>query len=175
MSIGKLSKIWICSFVIVCALGFCATALPAETNPRGATSAQIGSARVEVKYGRPSLHGRDVLKLIEPGQLWRLGADAPATLESSTDLNFGGAHVPRGKHILLVRYIEPGVWSLVISKAPAIQYEPASRLAEALLRSERVTQSTEVLSIHLSDQHGKGEIAIAWGPYRLSGEFAPVR
>ncbi|HEX5481108.1 MAG TPA: DUF2911 domain-containing protein [Terriglobia bacterium] len=165
----------VCAFLVICLVGFCSPGLLAKTNPRGTTSIQIGGGHVEIEYGRPSLHGRDVLKLIEPGQLWRLGADAPTTLESSTDLNFGGTRISRGKHILLVRYSEPGVWSLVISKAPAIQYEPASRLAETLLRFERVTQSTEVLSIHLSKRRGKGEIAIAWGRYRLKGEFAPVR
>lgn len=161
--------------LILCLLVFCAPGSWAAANPRATASARIGSARVEIQYGRPSLHGRDVLKLIAPGQLWRLGADAPTTLESNTDLDVGGMRVPRGKHILLVRYIEPGVWSLVVSKEPAIQYVPSARLAEVLLRFERVRDPAEELSIHLSEQHGKGEIVITWGSYRLSGEFAPVK
>lgn len=163
------------AFLIIGLLVFCAPGLPAQSNPRGTTSVRIGSARVEIEYGRPSLRGRDVLKLIQPGQLWRLGADAPTTLESNTDLDVGGMRVPRGKHILLVRNIEPGVWSLVVSKEPAIQYVPNARLAEVLLRFERVRDPAEELSIRLSNQHGKGEIVITWGSYRLSGEFAPVK
>ncbi len=109
----------------------------AHGNERGAAKATIGGATVTIDYGRPRLKGRDLLKLIQPGALWRLGSDAPTTIESDADLDFGGTRVAKGKHILLAHYIEPGKWSLVVSSKPASQYDPGANAAVAKLRPTR--------------------------------------
>jgi Protein of unknown function (DUF2911) len=158
-----------------CAMGILAVGGWAKENPRETVRASFAGRPVLVEYGRPSLQGRDVLTLIEPGQLWRLGADAPTTVESQRDLEFGDVRVPKGKHILIVRCIEPGVWSLVVSAAPASNYSPSSRIAEVLMRFGQGQSQVEELAIHLSNSNGKGSIEIAWGPYRLSGQFVPAR
>jgi hypothetical protein len=167
---------WIAAIAVFCALAMVLTDGWAASSPRGVARASFGKAGVTVQYGRPSLLGRDVLNLIEPGQLWRLGADAPTTIQSDTALDFGdGVRVQRGKHILIVRYIRPGVWSLVFSKAPAIDYAPSTRLAETLMRFERTRTPVQELNIHLYSKNGKGLIQIAWGAYRLSARFVPAR
>ena len=147
----------------------------ARRSPRETVRARVAGCSISIEYGRPPLLGRDALKLIEPGQLWRLGADAPTTIDSSQALAFGGVRVPRGKHILLVRYIAPGVWSLVVSGAPAIDYAPDARLAEVLMHFEHLQNPVQQLNIHLSRQNKKGAIEIAWGTYRLSAQFVTAR
>jgi Protein of unknown function (DUF2911) len=158
-----------------CAMGIFVVAGWAKENPRATVRASFAGTAVLVEYGRPSLQGRDVLNLIEPGQLWRLGADAPTTIESHRALEFGGVRVPEGKHILIVRYIGPGLWSLVFSAAPAIDYAPSARIAEVLMRFERGQNPVQQLAIQLSNRKGKGTIEIAWGAYCLSAQFVPVR
>lgn len=158
-----------------CVMGVLAIGGWAVENPRETVRALFAGRVVLVEYGRPSLHGRDVLNLIEPGQLWRLGADAPTTIESPRALDFGGVRVPKGKHILIVRYIKPGLWSLVVSAAPAIDYAPSARIAEVLLRFEKTQTPVQQLAIRLSNTKGKGGIEIAWGAYRLSARFIPAR
>jgi Protein of unknown function (DUF2911) len=156
-------------------MGILAVAGWAKENPRGTAQAYFAGRPVLVEYGRPSLQGRNVLTLIEPGQLWRLGADAPTTIQSQRDLEFGEVRVPKGKHILIVRYIEPGLWSLVVSTDPAIDYSPSSRIAEVPMRFEQGQSPVQELAIHLSNRKGKGAIEIVWGAYRLSTQFAPAR
>lgn len=147
----------------------------AHGNDRGEAKATIGGARVSISYGRPALKGRDMLKQIQPGKLWRIGADAPTTVESDADLDFGGARVPKGKHVLLARYIEAGKWSLVVSSKDASHYEPSARIAEVPLELQEVKDPAEEVTIQLTNQGGHGVIEIAWGKTRLVGSFAAAK
>lgn len=151
-----------------------ATTARGAANPRGKATARVGRATVEIEYGRPSLRGRDVLDLIEPGQLWRLGADAPTTLRSEVALQFGAKVIPKGKYILLIRYLGPGLWSMVVSKRPAGDYDPASQVAEVLMRIEKRPTITEQLTIQIDSQTSEGSINIAWGHYLLIAHFSPA-
>jgi hypothetical protein len=115
-----------------------------------------------------------MLKQIQPGQLWRIGANAPTTLESDKGLNFGGTTVPKGKHILLARLVEPGKWTLVVSSKSVFQFEPSAKLAEIPLAFQEVSDSAELVTIQLTDKDGTGVIEIAWGKMRLSAYFKPA-
>jgi hypothetical protein len=142
---------------------------------RGEAKATIGNANVSVEYGRPSLKGRDMLKQMAVGSVWRIGADAATTIASDTDLDFGGTRVAKGKHILLARLAEPGKWSLIVSTKGAFQYEPSAKLAEVPLELQEAKESVEQLTINLANKNGKGVIEIAWGTSRLVGSFAPAK
>jgi hypothetical protein len=142
---------------------------------RGGAKATLGNANISIDYGRPSLKGRDPVKMLQPGQVWRIGADAPTTIESDVDLDFGGTKVLKGKHILLARLVEAGTWTLVASKKPYNQYEPGAKIAETPLELREENDSIELVTIRLSNKDGKGVIEIAWGKMRLTGSFAPAK
>lgn len=144
-------------------------------NEKGKAQAKVGNATVTIAYASPALKGRDVLKLIQPGHLWRLGADVPTTIESDADLDFGGVRVPKGKHILIARLIEPGKWALMVSSKPASQYEASDRIAEVPLELSEAGDSVEEMAIRLSSQGGHGVIEVAWGTHRLSAAFTEAR
>jgi len=150
------------------------SASKAHGNEHGSVKATINGAHISIDYGRPALKGRDMLKQIEPGQLWRIGADAPTTLESDKELNFGGTIVPKGKHILLARLVEPGKWTLVFSSKSVFQYDPSAKIAEVPLTLQEASDSVELVTLQLTDQGGTGVIEIAWGKMRLSASFKPA-
>ena len=147
----------------------------AHGQSRGAAKATIGSANVTIDYGRPALKGRDMLKMMPVGGVWRIGANEPTTITSDADLDFGGTRVPKGTHILLTRLAEPGKWSLVVSSKGAFQYEPTAKLAEAPMEVQEAKDSVEELTITLANKGGKGLIEIAWGTSRLTASFAPAK
>jgi hypothetical protein len=161
----------IVGFSALAALGFLIHASLAHGNDRGEVKATIGGARVTIDYGQPSLKGRDPLQMIQPGKVWRLGSEAPTTIESDKDLDFGGTKVPKGKHILLARYVESGKWTLVVSSQPANRFEPSAKIAEIPLTLQEMSVSVETLTLKLADKGGKGVIDIAWGKLRLAGSF----
>jgi hypothetical protein len=147
----------------------------AHGNERGNVKATIGSATVTVDYGRPTLKGRDLTKLIQPGGVWRIGSDAPTTIESDADLDFGGTRVPKGKHILLAQYLGPSKWSLVVSSKPATQYDSGAKLAEVPMEFDESRNAVEEVTIQLSAKGGQGVIEIAWGTMRLVGSFSVAK
>ena len=138
---------------------------------RGETKATIGKAHVTISYGRPALNGRDPLKMIQPGQPWRLGANAPTTIESDADLSFAGTTVPKGKHILLAMQDEAGKWWLIVSSKGGFDYEPSEKIAQAPMELSKSQDSVEKLEIRVIGKENGGTIEVAWGTLRLAAEF----
>jgi Protein of unknown function (DUF2911) len=155
-------------------LGLTGAIVLAHGNEIGKAEVTIGQTKVTIGYGRPQLKGRDINKLIQPGQMWRIGADVPTTIESDTDLDFGGTRVPKGKHVLLARLSAPGQWSLVVSNATVSHYEPSTKLAEEPMTVEQGKDSVEALAIALTNNGGQGTIEISWGTERLLAAFKPA-
>jgi len=147
----------------------------AHAQDRGETKAALGKANVAVEYGRPSLKGRDPLKMIQPGAIWRIGSNAATTITSDVDLDFGGTRVAKGKHILLARLAEPGKWSLVVSGKSAFQYEPSAKIAEVPLEFKEAKDLVEELTLTLTGKNGNGTLEIAWGTLRLTASFAVAK
>ena len=141
---------------------------------RGETKAKIGKASVAIAYGRPALNGRDPLKMIKPGQPWRIGSNAPTNIESDTDLSFAGTTVPKGKHILLAMQDEAGKWWLIISSKNNFEYEPSAKIAQAPMELRKGQDAVELLEIKLSGKDDRGTIEVAWGTLRLAATFAPA-
>lgn len=163
--------------VIATALALAGSSCPllAHGNETGSAKATIGSAKVSIDFHRPTLKGRDVMKLIHPGDLWRLGADIPTTIESDGDLDFGGTRVPKGKHFLMARYLEPGKWTLVVSSKNRQTYEPSAKLAEIPMDVKDGQAPVDAMDIQLTSKGGRGNLEIAWGSFRLTTSFAPAK
>jgi hypothetical protein len=166
---------WTLSFVGLTLLLFSAVTCLAQGSNRGETKATIDSANVAIEYGRPFLRGRDPMKMLQPGSLWRLGSSAPTTITSDADLDFAGTRVPKGKHILLARLAEGGKWWLLVSSKNAFEYEPNAKIAEVPIESQDAKDSVEQLTLTLSNKKGRGVIEIAWGTSRLLASFTPAK
>lgn len=149
--------------------------LLAQGNHRGESRATVGSAHVSIDYGRPMLKGRDPLQMIKPGQVWRLGASAPTTIETDQDLLFGNTRVPKGKHILLAQLVEPGKWVLLVSNKAASEYGPGAKIAEAPMKIVHAQDSVEEMTIKLAGHENQGDIEVAWGTLRLVASFSAAR
>ena len=149
----------------------CLTSL-AHGQDRGTTKATVGNANVSIEYGRPALKGRDMLKMMQVGSVWRIGANEATTLTTDADLDFGEKRVAKGKHILLTRLAEPGKWTLIVSSKGAFQFDDSAKIAEIPLEIKEAKDSVEELTLTLSNQGGKGILEIAWGTSRLTASFA---
>jgi len=169
----RISRI-ILGFAAASALALLTQATLAHGNDRGEAKAKIGGAHVTIDYGQPSLRGRDPLSLIKAGEVWRLGSDAPTTLESDLDLNIGGTKVAKGKHILLARFDGPGKWTLVVSSKSSFDYDASAKIAETPMTFVEAPDSVETVTIKLTDKSGTGVIEVAWGKLRLTAMFKPA-
>ena len=159
------------SLSTIALFGLGTAVLLAQGNNRGKAEATVGPAHVSIDYGRPMLKGRNPLEMIKPGQIWRLGANAPTTIDTDHDLLFGKTRVPKGKHILLAHMVEPGKWTLLVSDKAANEYEPGAKIAEVPMKLESARDSVEKMTIKLSGHQRRGDIEVAWGTSRLAASF----
>lgn len=135
---------------------------------RGRPVLQLGANKIEVDHGRPALRGRNPEALIQPGQVWRMGADDPTTLSTQASLRFGDKVVPAGKYILQARFDEPQKWRLLI------QSEDGSSVAEVPFSLQRLDKAVESLTITLEKKDKGGRLLVQWGTLALAADFQPA-
>lgn len=135
---------------------------------RGHPVLQLGGNKIEVDHGRPGLRGRKPEGMLQPGQVWRMGADDPTTLSTKASLKFGDKVVPAGTYILQAKLVEPGKWLLLI------QSESGSPVAEAPFSLQKLEKSVELLTISLEKKDNGGRLILQWGTLALAAEFQPA-
>ena len=150
-------------YVLAVTLGLTAAAT-AHSAPRGEAKVTLAGKPIVVDYGRPSLNGRDMLGKAEVGQEWRMGADAPTTLDTPVSLGFGGAPVPPGKYVLRAKKVSEKDWALKLER-------DGKTAAEVPLQSSPLDKSVEVFTIDLAEEKGQGVFRMSWGNVALATRF----
>ncbi len=143
-----------------------------------------GEQSVTLEYGQPEwrpdherfMQQRSAVPLI-------LGKGALTTLRTDVDLAFGAQKLARGRWYVGARRDEQQEWSLALFAADRV--DASGRAATAILATEpdlrvpvrmtREDQSVELFEVTLTDSKRTPhnlDLAMAWGPYRLSVEIA---
>ena len=141
---------------------------PSQGDDRGHSVLQLGSNKIEVDHGRPGLRGRKPEEMIQPGQVWRMGANDPTTLSTQASLKFGGKVIPAGKYILQAKLVEPQKWHLLIES------ESGSPVAEVPFILQKLDETVEYLTIRLEKIDKGGRLILQWGTLALAADFLPV-
>ena len=154
------------------ALCLAATAF-AQAN-RGTAEVTIKGKRISIDYGRPSLKGRDIFSMVQPGMVWRLGMNQATQITTDADLKVAGTEVKAGKYTLWAKKTGPDSWVLAFHPKTGVWGEPALKegfIAELPLKMEKTSDSAEQLTISLADAKGKANIKIQWGSAALVGSL----
>ena len=91
-------------------------------SPAAKASATITGKLITIKYGAPSVRGRQIFGdggLVSTDwayPVWRAGANAATTLTTGADLDIGGLHVPAGTYTLYVLVKDPDNWQLIVNR-----------------------------------------------------------
>ena len=81
--------------LVLCAATLCALVAVAGAQmnaPRGKAEATIKGKQLTIDYGQPSLKGRDIFAMVQPGMVWRLGMNQATQIETTGDLVVGQHH-----------------------------------------------------------------------------------
>jgi hypothetical protein len=149
----------------------------AQTNGRGATKLMLNGKEVAIEYGRPSLRRRTVDQLLaelNPGDVWRVGADRSTTFTAATELAFGNTTVPAGQYSLWVRKEADRSWKLVFNKQHGqwgTDHDAAQDFVAVPLKQEKGAKPVDLVTISLEKEQDSGEIAIQWGQMELTTTF----
>lgn len=160
--------------VLTLSLLFAATTLLAQhgdakkkpLSPPAKASANLGGTDVTVGYSAPSKRDRAIMGGLVPyGKVWRTGANAATTLETSGDLMIGTLHVPAGTYTLYTIPAEKE-WTLIVNKQTGqwgTDYDQAQDLGRVPMKVSPVKDTVETFAIKLQPGGGKaGLMTMTW-------------
>src|SRR5215831_14970135 len=90
-------------------------------SPAAKASANLAGKPITIKYGAPSVRGRQIFGdggLVSADwtyPVWRAGANAATTLDTGADLDISDLHVPAGTYTLYVLVRDPDNWQLIVN------------------------------------------------------------
>ncbi len=152
-----------------------------RVSPLAAVNFAVGGKPVEVCYGRPAARGREVFgKLVPYDSLWRMGANEPTRLYTSSPLNLGGLGVPAGRYSLYAVPL-PESWTIYVSQSilhwgiPIDAAVRAREIGSFTVRSEPASGPVEMLTIRAeSDSGDRMQLVIEWEKTRVRIPMTPV-
>lgn len=148
--------------------------LHAQRNPRATARLEKGGQFVMVEYGRPSLKGRDMLAQLQPGKVWRMGADKSTTLTCSSSISFGKISVPQGSYSLWLKKVEDKNFQLVVNKTTGqwgTEHDMLADFASIPLTMSQNSESVEQFTINFKETPKGGDMELLWGTTVLKASF----
>jgi Protein of unknown function (DUF2911) len=148
--------------------------LRAQRNPRDTAKLEKGGQFVMVEYGRPSLKGRDMLGQLQPGKVWRMGADKSTTFTCSSNLSFGKVSIPQGSFSLWLRKLDDKNFELVFNKTTGqwgTEHDMTQDFATAPLAMTQNSESVEQFTISFKESPKGGDMDLLWGTLILKASF----
>jgi hypothetical protein len=87
-------------------------------SPPATATGEINGATITINYSSPGVKGRVIWgELVPYDELWRAGANAATTIETSKDLKIEGQSLPAGKYSI---FAIPGQkeWTMIFNTVP---------------------------------------------------------
>ena len=158
-------------FLLLASLMMAVSTASAQSPPETATG-KIGNATLVIKYGAPSVRGREIfgeggLVMRDPtAPIWRAGANDATSFHTDANLDIGGLAVPKGDYTLFVNVKDPDAWELVINKQTGqwgLTYDPSRDLGRVKMEMKKPPAPIETLKYTITSAGGnKGTIQLAW-------------
>ena len=150
-------------------------------SPPAKASANIAGKRITIKYGAPSVRGRQIFG--DAGLLskdwtypvWRAGANAATSLITDADLDMAGVHVPAGTYSLYVLVKDPDNWKLIVNRQTGHGghiYNARMDLCRVDLKMDRPHKPVEKLRYTITTTGNTGTIQLEWENHVAS---VPIR
>jgi len=156
-----------------------AAAKKAPASPPENATGTIGGKQITITYSSPGVKGREGKIFTKDGLIshnphypvWRAGANAATTLETTGDLMIGDVQVPAGKYTLFVDISDPDQWTLIVNKKTGewgLAYDGSQDLGKTKMQMSKPPSMVENLKWEIKGDGGKGMISLAWEDHHAS-------
>ncbi len=141
-----------------------AVAVFGQKSPHTETSAVVGSGKVTLTYGQPSVKGREIWgKLVPYDKVWRTGADDATTIEFAKDATVEGKKLAAGKYSLFTIPTKDGEWTIIFNKTAkqwgAYDYKEADDALRVKVKAAKSDTATEKVTFTVS---ADGTVTFLW-------------
>ena len=150
-------------------------------SPGAKASSTIAGKPITIKYGAPSVRGRQIFGeggLVSKDwtyPVWRAGANAATTLITGADLDIGGLYVPAGTYSLYVLVTDPENWKLIVNRQTGQRghiYTARTDLGRVDMQMDRPNAPVEKLRYTITTAGNTGTIQLEWENHVAS---VPIR
>jgi hypothetical protein len=131
-------------------------------SPPEVASGKIKDVSITIKYGSPSVKGREIWgKLVPYNEVWRAGANNATTFESDKDLIIEGSKLPAGKYSFFVVPTKDD-YTIIFNKEPeqwgAYKYEMAKDQLRVKVKPVKSKSLTEKLVYRVNPDN----VVLSW-------------
>lgn len=137
-------------------------ASPAET-----ISGKINEATITIKYGSPSVKGREIWgKLVPFNEVWRAGANDATTFQTDKDLTIEGSKLPAGSYSFFVIPNKDEctiIFNNVVKQWGAYKYEASKDQLRIKVKQKSSEANTEKLSYSIN----KNSVVLGWEKWNI--------
>ena len=149
-------------------------------SPSARASATIDGKPITIKYGAPSVRGRQIFGdggLVSKEwdyPVWRAGANAATTLTTGADLEVGGLYVPAGTYSIYVLVENPASWQLIVNRQTGQRghiYNRRMDLGRVAMKLDRPKAPVEKLRYSITTTGTSGTIQLEWENYVATVPF----
>jgi hypothetical protein len=140
-------------------------------SPAAKASATLAGRLITIKYGAPSMRGRQIFGdggLVSKDwnyPVWRAGANAATTLTSDTDLDIGGLYVPAGCYSLYVLVGDRDNRKLIVNRLTGQGghiYNASLDLGRVEMKMDKPKAPVEKLRWSITGTGDTGTIRLEW-------------
>ncbi|MCU0445504.1 MAG: DUF2911 domain-containing protein [Microscillaceae bacterium] len=147
----------------------------AQKSPKMSAEGKAGSTEISIKWGAPSVRGREIWdKLVPYGQVWRTGANEATTIKFSKNVKINGQTLPAGEYGLFTIPTE-GEWTIIFNKTAkqwgAYEYKEADDALRVKV-SPQTNAMTEQLTLKVEAIGAKAQINILWEKLKVAFEVS---
>ena len=156
-----------------------APAVKAPLSPPAKAEATLPGAAITIDYSAPSMRGRTIFGGLVPyGEVWRTGANAATTLNTSGNLQIGTLNVPAGTYTLYSLPTASG-WTLIVNKQTkqwGTVYDKAQDLGRAPMAVGSNAAPVEKMVIDFEKTAGDStQLHVKWADVDASVQVSAVK
>lgn len=130
-------------------------------SPAATAKGKINNSEITINYSSPSVKGRTIWgELVPYNKVWRAGANAPTTIETTKDLKVEGQALPAGKYAIYV-IPENGSATVIFGKDPkmsAYDYDQSKDQVRVKVKTKKSAKMNESLVYTVN----KNNITLSW-------------
>jgi len=128
---------------------------------------KIKDATITIKYGSPSVNGREIWGGLVPfNQMWRAGANEATTFETDKDLNIEGSKLPAGTYSFFVIPSEKEC-IIIFNKETKLWGSGKYKEEEDQLRIKVKPQATKTMTEKLVYNVAKNKVVLSWANWDI--------
>ncbi len=132
-------------------------------SPAEVANGKINDANITIKYGSPSVRGREIWGALVPfDQVWRAGANDATTFETDKDLMIEGSKLPAGKYAFFVIPSKESDYTVIFNKKSdqwgAYKYKEDKDQLRLKVKPVKSSQLTEKLMYKVDSD----KVVLSW-------------